>query len=455
MKVPLWVTSSPHGAVRPHCTDSDVEPHRRYAPAPLRFHYIAECDAVRFGADVTSASRQPEASVAPLSLPAPKVDAHIYLNAFVRSHTSRCVVPAWLPIALADLDRALLHAQIFAAHMLRQARLLFGAEGDNYCMSQLVHLMVQCFDWKALASEMPSPARVLALCDLSERLRPVLQHTLWPDPRAHPSVKRVWPSRDEIGLQYVVLCMRLRTVSTKRPDIARKWGLHNLKGHVVQPVVVGGFVYAAMLPAFTEPLRNFFHGLKKPHQSRHGLEPSGIVSLQRALRIRVVALISSFVVGERFDAFCVHQDHLRKCGFMRTSKGLRKDAVHLRSGARELWSYRYGPGGVCALARKHGPAMLVYVLRQVIEVGAASVCAAIDGEPYFSNGAGTKCDRSAWHVVRLHHHCRVMGAPEATTTTTANCCYGYYYNAIPVTTSSTATTSATYYCCCYNYYNYC
>lgn len=441
VEVPLWVRSSTRGTVRPHCTDSDVEPHERYAPAPLRFHYIGEGDAVLFGADVTSAKRRPPTSLAPTPLPAPKKDAHIFLNAFVKSHTSRCVVPAWLPVAFADIDRALLHAQTFAAHMLRQARLLFGGEGDNDCMSQLVHLMAQCFDWKLLASELPSPAQLLALCDLNERLRPVLQHTLWPDPKAYPSVKRVWPTRDEIGIQYIVLCKRLRDVVKKRPDVASKWGFKCSKGRVVQPVAVGGFVYAAMLPAFTEPSRSFFRGLTTSDKSRHGLEPSGILALQRALKIRVVALISSFVLEQRFDAFKVHQDHLRKCGFMHTKDhGLRKQALHLKSTAREQWSYRYGPGGVCALASKSGPAMLVCVLREVIEVSAASVCAAIDGESFFSIGTGAKNDRPAWHLVRLHHHCRPMGAPEATTTTTSDCCYDYYYNAISATILTTATT---------------
>ena len=42
VKVPLWVGCSSLGAVQPHCTDDRVQPHKRYAPAPLRFHYCAE-----------------------------------------------------------------------------------------------------------------------------------------------------------------------------------------------------------------------------------------------------------------------------------------------------------------------------------------------------------------------------------------------------------------------------
>ena len=47
------------------------------------------------------------------------------MNAFLKSNSARCVLKAWMPIAFEDLDRALLHAEVFVVEMQKQSALFF------------------------------------------------------------------------------------------------------------------------------------------------------------------------------------------------------------------------------------------------------------------------------------------------------------------------------------------
>ena len=129
------------------------------------------------------------------------------------------------------------------------------------------------------------------------------------------------------------------------------------------------------------------------------------VALERALHVRVAALICSFLKGQP-EIFFASRGRLRTCGFMHIGKAWRrKKTMHLKSGAP-------GPGGVCAVVREHGPPSLVYVVHQVSEISTSAVCASLDADPYFCNGV-KKNVASAWNAVRTLHQCRLMGAPEA------------------------------------------
>ena len=58
---------------------------------------------------------------------------------------------------------------------------------------------------------------------------------------------------------------------------------------------------------------------------------------------------------------------------------------------------------------------VVYVEEDVRRPSWSNISAAIDGDPYFAKGQvpSNETRRSAWHVVRVHNFCRVMGATEA------------------------------------------
>ena len=58
---------------------------------------------------------------------------------------------------------------------------------------------------------------------------------------------------------------------------------------------------------------------------------------------------------------------------------------------------------------------VVYVEEDVRRPSWSNISAAIDGDPYFAKGPvpSNETRRSAWHVVRVHNFCRVMGANEA------------------------------------------
>ena len=236
-----------------------------------------------------------------------------------------------MPIAFEDLDRALLHAEVFVVEMQKQSALFFGPVGDNDCMTQLVKWMRQCFDWRRLAVVRPTVADVKAFVNLSEKLYPVLRQTFWPYSSTHPLVKRVWPSNEsgEMGRQYMLLAKRVREVREKRPDLYASWKSNSMDGHMVLPLLVGGIVCRILLRFLWRR-----YGLE-PHYDqvpRHGRvhrssnwRDAAAVALERALHVRVAALICSFLKVQP-EIFFASRGRLRTCGFMHIYSQMRHDS---------------------------------------------------------------------------------------------------------------------------------
>jgi hypothetical protein len=73
------------------------------------------------------------------------------------------------------------------------------------------------------------------------------------------------------------------------------------------------------------------------------------------------------------------------------------------------------PAGLATLLLPGSTGKLVHIDAKIFELDWTEVSAAIDTNPYFTrDGLGRVGNlKSAWHVARLHHHCRLLGVPEA------------------------------------------
>ena len=90
----------------------------------------------------------------------------------------------------------------------------------------------------------------------------------------------------------------------------------------------------------------------------------------------------------------------------------------------EAWAVRRAePGGLVAVLLLPGSVgKLVHIESPVTELDWSAVSSSVGSNPFFSrdgpqplpsSGARRRSRMSAWHAVRVHHHCRLMGVPEA------------------------------------------
>lgn len=103
--------------------------------------------------------------------------------------------------------------QEYAAFLLRLSRKLeeyFGTVGLKPGYRQLLDDVALSWDLEHLCLERPTAAHVQAFIRACSFLRPCLQRTYWPEPGLFPYVQRSWPSENNLAVQYVAFCCRLR-----------------------------------------------------------------------------------------------------------------------------------------------------------------------------------------------------------------------------------------------------
>jgi hypothetical protein len=95
----------------------------------------------------------------------------------------------------------------------------------------------------------------------------------------------------------------------------------------------------------------------------------------------------------------------------------RKRPDQMRRSVADRWRVRMDPGGLATLLLPGAVGKLVHIEEVVTELDWSAVSASVDTDPYFSRDGPSRTRRSsgasAWHAVRVHHQCRLMGSPEA------------------------------------------
>ena len=381
-----WVASI--GAMSPIVPHSGVD----YAPAPIRF-----------------STRDPGV------VPAAVLGAKNLFRPDVRCERSRCVLPGWLPAAFTDVDRAVMRAQRLMEKLFVEASSLFGDEGTPRAMTAMLRWMGSCFDWVRLVKTEPTQEDCAAVAALSEAMRPVLERTLWPTSRRLIGVARAWPLDQEMQMQYRGLCARLRNANLHATRSYATWT--SLRGFMVRPIFTGGNVFVDIKQRIAS--RRWSPGVALDRRvTRVCSRP-----LEFALTARVAAKIRDFCgVAPIRAPICASLGNLRRCGVMTATGNSGKRRLRpllLRSGAEHL-KYSFGvPGSAVAVLILPGAKVgkLVHVEAPVQDFDVSAVSASLDGDPYFSVGAGTAgaamTETLSWHCCRLHHQCRVVCTPEA------------------------------------------
>jgi hypothetical protein len=84
---------------------------------------------------------------------------------------------------------------------------------------------------------------------------------------------------------------------------------------------------------------------------------------------------------------------------------------------KKAWLYSPLQGSQAAMLLLPGSfGTLAHVKAEVLELDLSCVSRSIDSDPFFSRdgpGNDPRCGSTAWHAVKVHNFCRVMGAPDA------------------------------------------
>ena len=140
-----------------------------------------------------------------------------------RASCTGCRVPHDFFITHDSLDGALKAAAKLVVELHLELDEILGSVGVNDGMASLLQNVSKCFDWGSLARQVPSADHVLAFREVASVMEPLMRLTDYPVHADFQDVSRTWPAIEELGIQYVVLCRRVR-------DAAAGAGLH--KGEV-------------------------------------------------------------------------------------------------------------------------------------------------------------------------------------------------------------------------------
>ena len=327
-------------------------------------------------------------------------------------HASRCTLPSSLPQVLTELDSAMSGAIIFMRTLLLQERRLFGSEGMSAAHARAMRAMCTCFDWGRMLCALPAASDITAFADLCQLLMPYLRLTAWPDPARFPDVRHAWPSVDSVKHQYVLLLNGLRLAKFRCPRATAGWW--QTIGYRVSPVCCYDSVEAVI-------------GIVHYRATRSaGVSPEG-EDEQRVYRSfckRIASVVSQYLGCGCFGAlaaeqpavgsFVVSRAMLARVGYTWRH---RKRPAQMRRSVADQWRVRIDPGGVATLLLPGAVGKLVHIEEVVTELDWSAVSASVDTDPYFSRDGPSRTRRSsgasAWHAVRVHHQCRLMGSPEA------------------------------------------
>lgn len=318
----------------------------------------------------------------------------MFLHALRAPH--RCVVPSLLPSLFADVDGALAGTSDFVADMMDSEAQLFGSEGMNAGYQRAWLCMGVCFEWSVLVHTVPTPQHLEAFRTLYGLLLPYLRHTLWPSRDLYPRLTHGWPDAQSMLKQYVLLLNRVRSAPARAPEVTRRWW-----------TLIGCRVSEVRCPDRLLML------LQQKFQAPEFVE---IIAASSAGRLRNVcahvgSVVAAFLGGfPRTRSFQVSPQMLVRCGFPWQG---RVRASRLRRTVARAWrlSRSKRPPTLATLVLPGCVGRLVRIEEALRELSWSAVSAALDMHPFFAFGNGKQA--CAWHALRLHHHCRCFGSPEA------------------------------------------
>ena len=308
-----------------------------------------------------------------------------------RASCTGCRVPHGFFITHDSLDGALKAAAKLVVELHLELHGILGSVGVNDGMASLLQNASKCFDWGSLATQAPSAEHVRAFREVASVMEPLMRLTDYPVHADFQEVSRTWPAIEGLGVQYVVLCRRVRDAASgarlhegavpnaRRPpaevaQAARRWS--KVVACKVSPVWSRGVLRHVLGTCL----------------ARASVSPSR--TARTAVLYEVCTLVCLFegeVPEEAFKTYRVSVNSLSP------ARGLHRHLAIKVS--RDLDHDR---------ARK-----LVRVIAEEIEVDISAVSAAVDMHAWFSVGHRRGRPPLCWHAARLHHRCRLLAPPDA------------------------------------------
>ena len=323
-----------------------------------------------------------------------------WLSAHLGASGSRCQVPGVVYEIHADVDDALRCGEEFVESLKFEVSEIFGSVGTNDGMASLLQAACTCWDWRALLFQRPAVHHVHALITAYRELRPFLERTMWPVAAKFAAVERRWPEEAQMAAQYMQLASRIRAAhaAASRARRAGEPAPNRCAEHAMAWVTLKGYSVKPFRPcqAVVLAMHHFWPGGARP--SAGGLTPPRAFDV-----LSIAARVTEFV-----GRCCCRGALIPRClPFEALAERLRPPP----SGQEwfRMRGDRFEPGSVLMYASKRGVAgRLVQVLESLLEVDVAAIGAALDRCSDFALGMP-----SLWHVVRLHHRCRMLAPPEA------------------------------------------
>ena len=261
-------------------------------------------------------------------------------------------------------------------------------------MAVLMAGAARCWDWPRLVLERPNAADVQAFRSVASLLDPLLRNTYFPLSPAFAAVEQRWPSPEELSVQYMSLCHRVRA-------------------------------------AFAAAMADDGHHAPPPVRGRHRVPPEVVAYFKGSFACRsaeVEELLYSPVVHlslgrlwlRSWGVVCAARVSHRVFRFLQTGLGWNDRRIYRVSLAElrpVLYKRRLGkhpeserfflPGTVSKWRGK-----LVETIRPLRLVLPAVVASALDKFPWICSTPDAS-GRVSWGAARVHHRCRLLAPPDA------------------------------------------
>ena len=325
-----------------------------------------------------------------------------WLSAHLGASGSRCQVPGVVYEIQADVDDALRCGEEFAESLKFEVSEILGSVGTNDGMASLLQAACACWDWRTLLFQRPAVHHVHALIKAYHELRPFLERTLWPVAAEFAAVERRWPEDGQMAAQYMQLASRMRAAHAAASR-ARRVGEpapNRCAEHAMAWVTLKGYSVKPFRPCQAVVLAMHHFWPRGARPSAGGLTPPRAVGV-----LSIAARVTEFV-----GRCCCRRGGawIPQClPFEAMAERLRPPPC-----GQEWFRVRgdrFEPGSVLMHVSKRGKAgRLVQVLESLLEVDVAAVGASLDMCSDFALGKPL-----LWHVVRLHHRCRMLSPPES------------------------------------------
>jgi len=154
-----------------------------------------------------------------------KVPPQIHSQGMFRHGMPRCKISHREFLMDQAIDTALLSISAFLVTMKEEMHNIFTSVGVNDSMSTLLGHVRECWDWERLAFERPTAAQIRAFRSVVTDLEPLFQNTLFPVLPGFENVPRYWKNVNDLCIEYVILCERVRRAMGTQCRTARGYRL--------------------------------------------------------------------------------------------------------------------------------------------------------------------------------------------------------------------------------------